>query len=93
MIEAAALSKPCCFGPYTFNFEQVVELLLAADAAALVHDTAELTRQVERWLADPDAAAALGRRAAAALIAQRGATRHYAGQITARLAAPAPQPG
>lgn len=92
MIEAAALSKPCCFGPYTFNFEQVVELLLAADAAALVHDTAELTRQVERWLADPDAAAALGRRAAAALIAQRGATRRYAGQITARLATPAPQP-
>ena len=85
MIEAAAMGKPCCFGPHTYNFDQIVQLLLADDGAVAVKNTAELTRQVESWLANPRAAGEMGRRASACLAAQRGATKRYARQLIERL--------
>jgi len=63
MIEVAALGKPCCFGPYTANFAEVVEMLTREKGAVEVKTAADLTRVVGGWLADPAAAAAMGRRA------------------------------
>jgi 3-deoxy-D-manno-octulosonic-acid transferase len=63
MIEVAALGKPCCFGPYTANFAEVVEMLTRETGAVEVKTAADLTRVVGGWLADPAAAAAMGRRA------------------------------
>jgi 3-deoxy-D-manno-octulosonic-acid transferase len=66
MIEVAALGKPCCFGPYTSNFAEVVELLTGAGGGGVAQrgqGHVHLTKTVEKWLAVPEEAEALGRRA------------------------------
>jgi 3-deoxy-D-manno-octulosonic-acid transferase len=74
MIEPAAYGCAVSFGPKTRNFRDVVSALLAAEAATVVHDGPELTAFVERCLADPAFTAEQGRRAAAVVAAQLGAT-------------------
>jgi 3-deoxy-D-manno-octulosonic-acid transferase len=77
MIEVAAMGKPCCFGPYTSNFAEVVELLLSEGTAVEVRDAGELLRTVEGWLKDPAGAIAMGRRAREVIDRQRGSTERY----------------
>ncbi len=74
MIEPAAYGCAVSFGPNTQNFRDVVGLLLAADAAVVVQDGAELTAFVERCLRDRDFAAELGARAQRVVLSQLGAT-------------------
>ena len=74
MIEAAALAKPVAFGPHTFNFPQA-ESMVRAGCARRVADAAELTGIFHEWLADPDAAAEMGRRAQEYVRSQTGATK------------------
>jgi 3-deoxy-D-manno-octulosonic-acid transferase len=74
MIEPAAYGVATCFGPQTHNFRDVVSLLLAADAAVVVRDGAELTDFVRRALVDPAFAAALGAQAQKVVSSQLGAT-------------------
>ena len=74
MIEAAALAKPVAFGPHTFNFPQA-ESMLRAGSARRVADADELAAVFQEWLAEPDAAAEMGRRAQEFVRSQRGATR------------------
>jgi 3-deoxy-D-manno-octulosonic-acid transferase len=74
MIEPAAYGVATCFGPNTRNFRDIVALLLAADAAAVVPDGAGLTAFVKRCLEEPAWATALGERAAAFAKTQQGAT-------------------
>jgi 3-deoxy-D-manno-octulosonic-acid transferase len=74
MIEPAAYGCAVSFGPNTRNFRDIVENLLAHQAAIVVSDGAELTRFVESCLMTPDEAAALGRRARAFVATQLGAT-------------------
>jgi 3-deoxy-D-manno-octulosonic-acid transferase len=74
MLEPAAYAAAVCFGPYTRNFRDEVRRLLDADAAVVVPDGPALTAFVGRCLADPAWAAALGARAAALVVAHRGAT-------------------
>jgi len=81
MIEVAALGKPCCFGPYTANFAEVVELLVEEKAATIVNNSGELTRVLEEWLANPTAAAETGRRARGIIAAKRGSTDAYVKEI------------
>ena len=52
----------------------MVALLLAAQAAVVVHDGDELTSFVTRCLTEPEYAAELGSRARQIVAAQRGAT-------------------
>jgi 3-deoxy-D-manno-octulosonic-acid transferase len=80
MLEPAAYGAAVCFGPHTRNFRAEVGRLLEADAARVVADGAGLTDFVATCLREPDWAAALGRRAAALVASQRGAT-----ETTARL--------
>ncbi len=74
MIEPAAYGCAVSFGPKTRNFRDVVSALLAADAAVVVNNGAELTEFVRRCLGDRDWAAELGRRAASVVASQLGAT-------------------
>jgi 3-deoxy-D-manno-octulosonic-acid transferase len=76
MIEPAAYGAAVCFGPNTWNFRDVVAALVAADAAVVVRDAAELEAFVRRALEDPAWAAALGQRARALVQSQLGATAH-----------------
>lgn len=81
MIEAAALGRPVCFGPHTWNFADVVQDLLAADAAVEIGDGPALIEAVDQWLKHPGAAAAMSARARAAIAAQSGSSRIYAQRV------------
>ena len=81
MIEVTALAKPCCFGPYTQNFAEAVELLVSQDAAVETADGEALTRTLDAWLRDPSAAGALGRRAQELIRAQQGSTDQYVARL------------
>ncbi len=81
MIEVAALAKPCCFGPYTFNFSDVVALLTAGGAGVVVKSAAEMESLLGEWLAHGEEAAAIGQRARACLESQRGSSGIYAQQM------------
>ena len=73
MIEPAALAKPTCFGPHTFNFPQAEGL--RKHGCASVVDGKQLTEQIRLWLADRAAAEADGKRAQQYVRSQQGATR------------------
>ena len=75
MIEPAAYGAAVCFGPRTRNFRDVVQLLLAEQAAEVVHDASELAVFVRRLLDNPTGAAAMGERARQLVAGQRGATQ------------------
>jgi 3-deoxy-D-manno-octulosonic-acid transferase len=77
MIEAAALAKPCCFGPYTSNFAEVVELLIKEKAAIVVHNGTDLSRTLADWLATPADAQSMGKHARRIIEQQRGSTDRY----------------
>lgn len=89
MIEPAGYGVAVCFGPRTWNFEDVVTQLLARHAATVVHDQQELAAFVLRCLDAPDEARALGQRARQLVLAQQGATRHTI-QLLAPLVTAAP---
>ncbi|MBN1124440.1 MAG: 3-deoxy-D-manno-octulosonic acid transferase [Sedimentisphaerales bacterium] len=50
MMEPAALGKCTIFGPYTFNFKQTVEALLAENGAIKVHNEEELFQTLSQCL-------------------------------------------
>lgn len=74
MIEPAAYGAAVSFGPNTRNFRDIVGMLLAAEAAVVVHDGAELTAFVHRALVDRQFAEKLGQRAKQLVSRQLGAT-------------------
>lgn len=74
MIEPAAYGIPVSFGPHTKNFQTVVEQLLSADAATVIHDSNELEAFVTRTLTDPDWAKQIGNRAQTEMLRHHGAS-------------------
>jgi 3-deoxy-D-manno-octulosonic-acid transferase len=76
MIEPAGYGAALLFGPNTWNFKDVVELLLSEHAAEVVQDSVELTTRIDGLLSNPASAAELGERARQVVLAQRGATAH-----------------
>ena len=83
MIEPAAYGAVVSFGPRTRNFREVVAALLAAQAAVVVHDGAELARFVRRALEDRDFAEQTGQAAQQLILSQLGATRRTAELLSA----------
>lgn len=73
MLEPAAYGAAVSFGPNTWNFKDIVANMLAARAACVVNNGAELTAFVERCLVEPGYAAALGERAKGLVENQLGA--------------------
>jgi 3-deoxy-D-manno-octulosonic-acid transferase len=74
MIEPAAYGSAVSFGPNTWNFSDIVQSMLAQNAAVQLADPAELERFVRRCLKEPEYAAELGRRAKSLVQSQLGAT-------------------
>ncbi|MCE9526379.1 MAG: 3-deoxy-D-manno-octulosonic acid transferase [Planctomycetales bacterium] len=74
MIEPAAYGAAVSFGPNTWNFRDVVSMLLARDAAVVVKNEEEMKVFVQRCLEDSDYANALGGRARKLVLEQLGAT-------------------
>ncbi|MBS3820541.1 MAG: hypothetical protein GVY16_08900 [Planctomycetes bacterium] len=72
MIEVAALGKPTCYGPHTFNFPQADDLLM--HGCRRIKGPADLLDTVAAWLSGP-AAIEDGRRAREYVRSQQGATR------------------
>ena len=73
MIEPAAYGAAVCFGPNTWNFRDVVEMLLARDAAVVVKDGMEMEAFVRRCLGNMAYGSALGQNARALVLEQLGA--------------------
>lgn len=86
MIEPAAYGMPICFGPQTRNFRDVVEVMLAQDAARVVHDLAQLTAFLQQACAEPDFARRLAHNARQLVQSQRGATARTADMLCPWLA-------
>jgi 3-deoxy-D-manno-octulosonic-acid transferase len=74
VMEPAALGKPVLTGPHTANFGPEMSLLRDVGGAVVVHNSAQLGREIDRLLSDPAVAermAAAGRRV---ITESRGAT-------------------
>lgn len=74
MIEPAAFGVPICFGPRTKNFRDVVDQLLADDAAEVVHDLNQLIAFFRMTFEAPQRANAMGQRARQVVLRNLGAT-------------------
>ena len=74
MIEPAAYGTAVSFGPNTRNFRDIVTVMLARDAAVVVHDGRELTRFVRQCLDEQGFRQQLGQRAYKLVQEQLGAT-------------------
>jgi 3-deoxy-D-manno-octulosonic-acid transferase len=73
MLEPAAYGAAVLFGPNTWNFRDIVEQLLARDAARVVRTESELTTVVRDLLKSPTTAQELGTRAKSFVATQQGA--------------------
>ena len=75
MLEPAAYGAAVCFGPDTRNFRDVVQSLLAAEAAVRVEDGSELTATLLQWLSDRRTPGEMGRKAQDFVRRQQGAAK------------------
>jgi 3-deoxy-D-manno-octulosonic-acid transferase len=85
MIEPAAAGSLVCFGPNTQNFRDVVELLLAQQAALVVQNESELYQLVRRAMTQPHWAKEIGRAGAELVLHHRGAAAQTAEAILQQL--------
>jgi 3-deoxy-D-manno-octulosonic-acid transferase len=75
MIEPCAYGVAVCFGPNTRNFRDVVESLLARNAARVVEDKSALTALLREWLTDRQSATEQGVAARDFVLSQTGASK------------------
>jgi 3-deoxy-D-manno-octulosonic-acid transferase len=85
MIEPAGLGVPLCFGPQTENFRDVVQQMIQAEAAEVVHDARELERFVRWCLDSPEQARRQGERARLLVLQNQGAAGRTADQLLSLL--------
>jgi 3-deoxy-D-manno-octulosonic-acid transferase len=83
MIESAALGRPTCFGPHTFNFPQAEDLL--AHGCRRVEDVPALESLLGEWLDDPPAARERAERARAFIRNQQGRAARLNVEMICRL--------
>ncbi len=93
MIEPASYGAAVLFGPNTWNFKDVVELLLGHDAARDVNSADQLTSRLEDMLSDRADIAKLGDRASTWWRPSRGATACTVDLLKRLLPAPKPATG
>jgi len=74
MMEPCGLARPAVIGPSYFNFAEPMAVLQACDGLRVIAGAGDLSGALRAILEDPAAAAAMGVRARAALIARQGAT-------------------
>ncbi len=74
MMEPCGLARPTVMGPSCHNFAEAAGLLVGCRGLRQVSSEEALTAALRELLSDPEAAAAMGQRARAALRGQKGAT-------------------
>ncbi len=75
MIEPAAYGATVCFGPNTWNFRDIVELMLQHQAAKVIHSREQFDAFIRWCIESPQEAAQMGQAAATLVAQQQGATR------------------
>ena len=73
LLEACALAKPVVVGPSTYNFQEAVDMGVAAGGVVQVADAAALADEVKRILSDAHRRESMGQAARAFADAHRGA--------------------
>ncbi len=81
VMEVAALARPVLVGPYTGNFAEAVNLLIAEGACRRVSSAELLGAAVIDLLRHPERRKAMGLAGRAAIISRRGATAKTVAQI------------
>lgn len=81
LLEPAAAGRPVLFGPRTENFAEAAQALIDAGAGYRIDSAAALHPTSLRLLRDPQECETAGRRGAALVAANRGATRKTADRI------------
>ncbi len=81
VLEPAALSKPFLVGPYTFNFREIVSVLIEKRGGRQVDDGVHLVGEVCRLLADRAQREHMGRCARNVFDSQRGAVDRVMGLV------------
>ncbi len=93
VLEPAVFAKPVLFGPYMHHFPELASLLCQAEAAIQVQGEEDCYRHLDRLLATPEEAVAMGQRALSALAANRGALERTTRHLEAHLClTPSPRP-
>ncbi len=90
-LEAARFGRPVAAGPSMENFREMAEGFDRAAAWQRVDDAAGLAETWERWLGEPEAAAALGRRGEELVASGRGALERTLALVEPLLAGGADQ--
>lgn len=74
LIEAFAMGKPVLTGPHTFNFSEITDQAIAAQAALRVTDAGQLMRQAQALIDATATRNAMGEHAHAFFLQHQGAT-------------------
>jgi 3-deoxy-D-manno-octulosonic-acid transferase len=92
LVEPAACGIPVLFGPHTFNFEEISEMILEAGAGARVNDSEQLAHAVSAYLLDPNLRHRVGETARALADGNRGAVDRLMRLVAGCLEAPDASP-
>lgn len=75
MLEPAGYGAAVTFGPNTSNFRDIVQELLAREAAVVIPEASAMTAQIRGLIVDANERERLGRAAQAFVLTQQGATQ------------------
>lgn len=92
VLEPAALGRPVLVGPYTFNFAEITENLIAAGGAGRAQDGIRLGTEVARILSDPARLRAMGLVGSQVVERERGAVGRIIEATEAVIQSPSPPP-
>lgn len=73
MLEPGALSKPILTGPHLFNFAEISQLFIKAQALIIANDAEQLASELIKLAHDADLRQTIGEKALAVVNANRGA--------------------
>ena len=83
MLEPAFAAAAVCFGPNTWNFNEIVQQLLVADAVCQLPNQTALESFIEQCLAQPTWSAQLGKKAKQCVLDHQGASDQIAQLLAA----------
>ncbi|MGI9199707.1 MAG: lipid IV(A) 3-deoxy-D-manno-octulosonic acid transferase [Woeseiaceae bacterium] len=72
LLEPAALGRPVVSGPNVFNAQEIADMFITKGACEIVYDAQDLANEIEKLVADPAAAKAMGERGRDIVESNRG---------------------
>ena len=85
LIEPAALETPILIGPYTYNFEEIVEKFVNSDACIVVNNQEQLFLSIQLLLTDKEASKNLSKNALKVVEMNKGSTHIQVSYIMEQL--------